>query len=64
MFLDCLDSNYKTDEDRFQKVFVTMVLHFFSSFILNLHDILEYLLKVINPEVCILTCLSMKIILI
>lgn len=51
--LDCLDHNYKTDEDRFQKVFVSLVLQFFISFIVNLNDVLEYLLKVINPKVSI-----------
>lgn len=53
IFVDCLDHNYKTDEDKFQKVFISLVLHFFVSFIVNLNDVLEYLLKVINPKVSI-----------
>ncbi|CAI6359702.1 unnamed protein product [Macrosiphum euphorbiae] len=46
----CLDNNYKSDEDRLQKVFVALVLHFFLSFIINLNDVLEDLLKDINPK--------------
>lgn len=53
LFPDCLENNYKTEEDRFQKVFISLVLNFFLSFIVNLHDVLEYLLKEINSEVCI-----------
>jgi hypothetical protein len=52
LFLDCLENNFKIEEDRFQKVFITLFLHFFLSFIVILHDVLEYLLKEINPEVC------------
>lgn len=51
VFLDCLDENYKTDKDGFQKVYVTLVLHFFLSFIISLHGVLEYLLGEINPQV-------------
>jgi len=50
VFLDCLDINYKSDEDRLQKVFVTLVLHFFLSLITSLNDVLEDLLKDINPK--------------
>ncbi|KAL5237924.1 hypothetical protein ACI65C_005334 [Semiaphis heraclei] len=46
----CLDSNYKSDEDRLQKVFVSLVLHFLLSFIINLNDVLEDLLKNINQK--------------
>lgn len=48
LFLDCLDNDYKSDEDRLQKVFVTLVLHFFLSFIIHLNDVLQDLLKDIN----------------
>ncbi|KAE9525448.1 hypothetical protein AGLY_014248 [Aphis glycines] len=44
----CLDNDYKSDEDRLQKVFVTLVLHFFLSFIIHLNDVLQDLLKDIN----------------
>ncbi|XP_025207293.1 uncharacterized protein LOC112603087 [Melanaphis sacchari] len=43
-----LDNNYKSDEDRLQKVFITLVLHFFLSFIIHFNDVLEELLKDIN----------------
>lgn len=53
MFLDCFDNNYKTDEGRFQNVFIKLILHIFLYFIVNVHGVLEYLLKEINPDVCI-----------
>lgn len=51
--LDCFDNNYKTDEDEFQNVFIKLILRIFLYFIVNVHGVLEYLLKEINPDVCI-----------
>uniref|UniRef100_A0A2S2QUG3 Uncharacterized protein n=1 Tax=Sipha flava TaxID=143950 RepID=A0A2S2QUG3_9HEMI len=56
----CLENNFKIEEDRFQKVFITLFLHFFLSFIVILHDVLEYLLKEINPEAIVTLQNSLK----
>ncbi|VVC24147.1 Uncharacterised domain KLRAQ/TTKRSYEDQ, C-terminal [Cinara cedri] len=56
-----LDTNYKTEDEIFQKVFITLVFHYFLSFILNLHEVLEYLLKEINPDASHILKSSLKL---
>jgi len=57
VFLDCLENSYKTDENKFQAVFVCIVVKLFLSVIVNIHDVLEYFLKEINPNVCTYNCI-------
>lgn len=56
-FLDCLEDNYKTEKNKFKTVFVCIVAKLFLSVILNVHTVLEYLLKDINSDVCIYNCI-------
>ncbi|XP_050438669.1 uncharacterized protein LOC126844478 [Adelges cooleyi] len=46
----CLENDYKLDENRWKKVFVTLVIHFFCSFVEDFHRLLEYLLKDLNTK--------------
>ncbi|XP_050531532.1 uncharacterized protein LOC126900106 isoform X2 [Daktulosphaira vitifoliae] len=46
----CLEKDYKLDDNRWQEVFVSLVLHFFRSFMEDLHKLIEYILKDIDIE--------------